>query len=62
MFSSGPRSAAHNPGHLHDQALISGKCFRQLRLPIAALPTLGAECLISGGKPTVFQRALKVAS
>jgi hypothetical protein len=26
----------------------------------AALPTLGAECLVSGGKPTVFQRALKV--
>jgi hypothetical protein len=26
------------------------------------LPTLGAECLVSGGKPTVFERALKVGS
>jgi hypothetical protein len=28
----------------------------------SALPTLGAECLVSGGKPTVFERALKVGS
>ncbi len=28
----------------------------------AALPTLGAERLVSGGKPTVFERALKVGS
>ena len=27
----------------------------------SGLPTLGAECLVSGGKPTVFYRALKVA-
>ncbi len=26
----------------------------------SGLSTLGAECLVSGGKPTVFQRALKV--
>ncbi len=26
------------------------------------LPTLGAECLVSGGKPTVIQGALKVGS
>ena len=26
------------------------------------LPTLDAECRVSGGKPTVFQRALKVGT
>jgi hypothetical protein len=26
------------------------------------LPTLGAECLLSGGKPTVFLRVLKVGN
>ncbi len=25
----------------------------------SGLPTLGAECLLSGGKPTVFLRVLK---
>jgi hypothetical protein len=31
-------------------------------VPTTTLPTLGAECLLSGGKSTVFLRVLKVGT
>jgi hypothetical protein len=63
MDSSGAKFSKFRSG------LIVG-CWHNPDIHIAApegrftggLPTFGAECLVSGGKPTEFQRALKVGS
>jgi hypothetical protein len=52
-----PKGARHK-ATLAAQKLLDGESEALTRT--GALPTLGAECLVSGGEPTVFLRALKV--
>jgi hypothetical protein len=55
-------------GLLPSGATANGNCWHKARAQpgalegteTAALPTLGTKCLVSGGKPTVFKKALKV--